>query len=201
MGRFNWGPEGPPEDAYSRVTEPERFMLLHAWAIEAVALLNMSYEVTLDEGIGMDAELERRPLSRPTLKVAPFQDSCAPITIAFTDFPGLAVRFGSWAIDWFPSCGCDACDETPDSEIERLNRLLNDVVAGRFRESLRLERRFFWSRGEGQRTSEFWSADHRSSRGTRLSHDEASQILNGEAEAVMEWKPWQPKPGMWPHVS
>ena len=92
MGRFNWGPEGPPEDAYSRVTEPERFMPLHAWALEAVALLNTSYEVALEEGIGMDAELERRPLSRPTLKVAPLQDSCAPITIAFTDFPGLAVR-------------------------------------------------------------------------------------------------------------
>ena len=30
MGWFNWGREGPPDDAYSRVTEPERFAAV-AW--------------------------------------------------------------------------------------------------------------------------------------------------------------------------
>ncbi len=88
MGRFNWdwGGDGPPDDAYSRVTEPERFGPLHDWALEAVARLQSEYEVTLDEADGMDAELERAPLSRPTIKLTPLQDSCAPITIAFTDF-------------------------------------------------------------------------------------------------------------------
>ena len=33
MGRFNWDwdGDGPPDDAYSRVTEPERFGPLHDW--------------------------------------------------------------------------------------------------------------------------------------------------------------------------
>ncbi|MDE2842335.1 MAG: DUF6226 family protein [Chloroflexota bacterium] len=49
MGRFNWGREGPPYEAYSLVTEPERFASLYGWALEAVARLQTEYEVTLDE--------------------------------------------------------------------------------------------------------------------------------------------------------
>ena len=189
MGRFNWGVEGPPDDAYSRATELERFRPLHDWALEAVERLQKDYEVTKDEGNGMDTELERSPLSRPTLKVTPFQDSCAPITIAFTDFPGLGVRFGRWAAESFPSCGCDACDEMPEEEFERFTQLLSGVVAGRFRESMYLQ-----PGGDGWRSSESWSADHREARKTRVPRDEASRILDGEEEVVLEWMPWQPKP-------
>ena len=32
MSGDRWGIEGPPEEAYSRVTNPERFQLLHAAA-------------------------------------------------------------------------------------------------------------------------------------------------------------------------
>lgn len=48
------------------------------------------------------------------MKLTPKQDSVAPITIAFTDFPGLGVRVGRWLTDRFPPCGSDACDETPE---------------------------------------------------------------------------------------
>ncbi len=132
MGRFNWGVEGPPDDAYSRVTEPERFGPLHDWAIGVVARLQTEYEVTLEEGKGMDAELERSPLAKSTLRLTPLQDSCAPITIAFTDFPALAVRAGRWLTDRFPSYGCDACEEMPDEEFEGFTELLSAAVAGRF---------------------------------------------------------------------
>ena len=49
MGRFNWGVEGSPDDAYSRVTEPERFRPLHDWALEALARLQTDYDVIRDE--------------------------------------------------------------------------------------------------------------------------------------------------------
>ena len=189
MGRFNWGYEGPPEEAYSRVTEPERFMPLHDWALKAVARLEEEYEVTRDEGEGMDSELERAPLSRPTITLTPLQDSCAPITVAFTDFPGLGVRAGRWFTDWFPSCGCDACDEMPEEEFERFTELLSDAVAGRFRESFYLE-----PGGDGWRSRELWCGDHRRRAGrSRVPRDEASQILNGEEKIVLAWMPWHPK--------
>ena len=193
MGRFNWdwSREGPPDDAYSRVTEPERFAPLHGWALEAVARLQTEYEVTLDEDGVTDADLERSPLSRPLMKLTPVQDSAAPITIAFTDFPGLGVRVGRWLTDRFPSCGCDACDEMPEDEFERFTELLSDVVAGRFRESLYLE-----PTGDGSRSSELWAGEHRRiSRKSRVSRDKALQILGGETEIALEWTPWQPRAG------
>ena len=64
MGWFNWGREGPPDDAYSRVTEPERFAPLHGWALEAVARLQTEYEVTLDEG----GDNGRRPGTLPAFQ-------------------------------------------------------------------------------------------------------------------------------------
>ena len=189
MGRFNWGSEGPPDDAYSRVTEPERFKPLHDWALEAVARLQANYEVTLEEGEGFDTELERFPLSRPTIKLTPLQGSCAPITIAFTDSLGLRVRFGRWATEPFPDCMCDAYDELPEEEFERFSELLNVVVAGSFRESL-----FLKPGGEGWRTRELRSAEHRSSEGSWEPRDKTLQTLNGEAKIVLEWMPWPPKP-------
>ena len=189
MGRFNWGIEGAPGEAYSRVTEPERFRPLHEWALESVARLQSEYEISLDEGEGIDAGLERVPLSRPTLKLTPLQDSCAPITIAFTDFPGLGVRVGHCVIEWFPSCGCDACDEMPDDEFERFTELLSDVVAGRFRESLDLG-----LAGDGRSSMELWSGNHRRrSRGSRVPRDAASRILNGKKKIALEWTPWHTK--------
>ena len=189
MGRFNWGREGPPDEAYSRVTEPERFAPLHGWALEAVARLQTEYEVTLDEGGVTDADLERSPLSRPLMKLTPIHDSSAPITIAFTDFPGLGIRVGRWLTDWFPSCGCDACDEMPEDAFEGLTELLSDVVAGRFRESLYLE-----PTGDGWRSRELWAGEHRRRSGrSRVSRDKALQILDGETEIALEWTPWQPR--------
>ena len=87
MGRFDWGMDGPPEEAYSRVTEPERFLPMHQWALDLVDRLEKEYEVTKEEGKGMDAELESRQLSRPTIKLTPSGDTCAPVTIALHRFP------------------------------------------------------------------------------------------------------------------
>ena len=67
---------------------------------------------------------------------------------------------------------------------------MGHVVAGRFRESLHLQ-----PGDSGWRNTEFGATDgHRSARQTRVPRDEASQILNGEAEIVLAWLPWEPKP-------
>ncbi len=190
-GRFNWdwSGEGPPEEAYSRVTEPERFAPLHDWALDTVARLERDYEVIRVEGVGLDHDLERSQISRPTIKLTPLQDSGAPATIVFTDFPGLAVRMGRWFTDWFPSCGCDACDEMPDGVFEEFTRLVRCVVSSGFRESL-----YLLPRGDGRCTREFRSDEYHRSGGSRVSRDEARSILSDQDEIVLEWTPWQPKP-------
>ena len=148
----------PLDDAYTRFTNPERFCTLHDWALEAVARLRREYQVVLDEGEGMDDRLERAPLARPTKRLTPRHELRAPITIAFTAVPGLEVRAGRWFTDGFPPCHCDACDEQPEDEFERFTELLDDVVAGRFREAMRRQ-----PEGTGWSSREFWSKDGRRS--------------------------------------
>ena len=113
----------------------------------------------------------------------------APIMVAFTEFPGLHLRFGSWRTEPFPNCGCDACDETPDGLIEELNRMVEAVVSGGFRESIRVP----WLLGNGWRESEFrFNHGHggsSSSRG-RVSRSRALEMTGGERHVTLEWKPW-----------
>ena len=58
----------------------------------------------------------------------------APVTIARTAFPGVRVHVGRLAEFAFPNCGCDACDEDVEEQIESLEQLLDAVLAGRFLE-------------------------------------------------------------------
>jgi len=181
------GADEPFDDEDEQFTNPERFRPLHQWALEIVARLQSEYEVALEECFGLDAELERSPLFRPTMRLTPLDESCAPVTIAFTDFPGLAVRVGRWATQRFPTCGCDECDEMPEEELESLTELMANVVAGRFRESMRLH-----PDGPGWSSWEFWSDDGRGSGGSLVSRERAARILDGKAEISVEWTPWQP---------
>ena len=54
-----WGPEGPPEEAYSRVTDAERFRPLHGAMREIIGRLENEFEVEREDGYGLDEELER----------------------------------------------------------------------------------------------------------------------------------------------
>ena len=193
LGWFSYSAMGqgaaePLDEAYSRFTNQERFKPLHQWALETVARLNSEYEVVLEEGMGLDDELEQVPLSRPTMRLTPMLESGAPVTIAFTASPGLEVRLGRWVTEGFPSCHCDACDEMPEEEFESFTELLENVVAGRFRESLRLQ-----PDGLGWSSREFWNGERRSSEGSLQPGRKAVLILGGKEEMVVEWMPWRPR--------
>ena len=109
--------------------------------------------------------------------------------VAFTEFPGLHVRFGSWRKEPFPGCGCDACDETADGSMEEMTELVEVVVTGGFRESVRVP--LIMERGWQE--SEFrYNDSHgrfRSSR-SRVSRSRALEMTGGERQVTLEWKPW-----------
>ena len=132
-----WGGEEPPEEAYGRVTDAERFRTLHSATLQMIDRLEADFDVERVEGHGLDEELESRVgLARASVRLSPVDSEAAPITVAFSDFPGLHVRFGRWHIEPFPGCGCDACDESAEDEIERLTELVSCVTAGGFREAV-----------------------------------------------------------------
>ena len=142
------GSEELPNEAYSRVTDAERFLPLHRAMLEIIGRLEEEFEVEREDGYGLDQELEKGLyLAHPSVRLKPANPGAAPIVIAFTNFPGLHVLFGRWFKEGFPSCGCDACDETAEVEIERLVEMVENVTAGRFNEAVRHPRLSFQGSG------------------------------------------------------
>ena len=185
MNRFNWGRDGPPPEAYSRITEPERFAPLHGIALELLDGLENTFDVERSEAYGLAPELENVELALPSIRLVPNQDSAASIVFVFSAFPGLRMQAGQWYRDSFPSCACDACDETSDSEAERLTSIVDNITSGRFREAVRLP-----AAGDGWQETDLWSSNRSSSNKRRLDRDLALQMLADNQSSVFEWQPW-----------
>ena len=66
-------------------------------------------------GPTVDEDLTGRVDTEATVRLQPSSGTGARLTVAFTTFPGLLVRFGKWHVEAYPSCGCDACDEQPQT--------------------------------------------------------------------------------------
>lgn len=182
-----WGNSLPPEDAYSRVTNADRFAPLHALALTRLQDLVHRYEVTSFDGLVQDAELANIPVARPTVRLIPANASAASLTIAFTTFPGLRARFGRWVTEPFPACGCDACDETLTGEFERFSWIVDQVVAGRFQEWI--EARFI---GRVYRCHEFWAPDSGRSGGKSLVQNVTAEMRRLR-NVRTHWTPWTPR--------
>ena len=191
-----WGPDGPPPEAYSRVTDAERFRPLHAAMREIIDRLQSEYDVTVIEEYGLDEELERHltPAS-PTVMLTPSDSNAAPITVVFSSFPGLHVRFGRWLVEPFPDCGCDACDESAEGEIENLTDMVDDVTSGRFREWVRIP----MLSSDAWKGREKWADQtrlHERNTGTwsggesRIDRRMARELTGGARRLDINWKPW-----------
>lgn len=180
-----WGPDGPPPEAYSRLTDPERFRPLHAAADALLAELEASFDAQRTDGRGLDPELERVQQARPSVRLVPQDASAAPLVVAFTAFPGIGLRMGHWFTDRFPSCGCDACDETADGEVDRLRDMVENVVEGRFREAIELP-----LIGDGWQAYELWSRGGRSRGRSRIGRKPARAMITSAGRRSMSWGPW-----------
>ena len=87
----------PPDEAYSRVTNPERFRPLHGAALGLIERLIAEYDVEVEEGYDLEVPGIKRDVPvRPSIRLSPNDPDCAPITVVFTDFPGVRIWFGKW---------------------------------------------------------------------------------------------------------
>jgi hypothetical protein len=177
--------EGPPPEAYSRVTNPERFEPLHRVAMDQVARLQQRFDVERVDGFGLDQELEGADLARASIRLTPADSTAASILIAFTSFPAVIVRSGLLLDLTFPECGCDACGSTAEAEVQRLTEAIEDVVSGRFRESIRIP--LLW--GDAEETWELWSPTHRTGGGVRIARSRARALV-GRSRQTFDWSPW-----------
>jgi hypothetical protein len=130
--------EGPPEDTYSVETHPERFAPLHAVADALINHLRDTYDVEVEEGEEVEAELLRPPFHKVVraVRIRPNDPSCAALTFVLTDYPGIQLQAGVLNDFLYPVCACDACDSTWDAEADELERQVHAVVTGNYRESV-----------------------------------------------------------------
>ncbi|MCZ2824333.1 MULTISPECIES: DUF6226 family protein [unclassified Modestobacter] len=164
-----WGPGGPPEDAYSRVTDPQRYASLHGVADRLVTDLVERYGVSVtDEPV--------RPGEVRAVRLHPRSAGSADLVVVHTEF-GVRLRAGRWVEESFPRCGCDACDEEPTDLGEELGEFAADVVHGRLAEELTA----------GLRTRTLAVERPRSSATRSLTRDELRQL---GPTGRHEWQPW-----------
>ena len=187
MSGGRWGPEGPPEEAYSRVTNPERYLPLHDAATEMLDRLEREFAVDRLEGHDADDDWVRVDLARPSVRLVPHDPQAAPIVVAFTDFPGLYLKFGSWRTEPFPDCGCDACDEIPNELIEEMTGMVEAVVSGGFRESIRVSR--LLEDGWYETEVRFRDGGFRGSESS-VQRSRALKMTGGKRHVTLDWKPW-----------
>ncbi len=180
----DWEPDDPPEEAYSRVTNPERFRPLHGFAERFLEQLEAEFDVSREEGYGIDDELEGD--ERPTVRLVPRSEHAGSITIAFSSFPGLRVRMGQWFVEHMPACGCDACDETAEEGIDHLQRLVRDLTAGRLSESIELG-----LMGDGWLTDDWGGGRGGKSRITRSRA--RALIASAGGRRRFDYGPWPPR--------
>ena len=144
-GWFGYAPSpeagNPPDDAYSKVTNPERFRPLHGAAMGLIERLRTEFDIEVEEGYDIPFPgIDKFELDLPSVRLTPIDAACAPISISFTDFPGIIIRLGRWKEEPFPNCGCDACDEDADEEMEGMAEIVESVTGGGFLEATRIPR-------------------------------------------------------------
>ena len=134
MERFVVGP--PLPSGYTTVTNGARFAPLHAAAVVLFENIAATYACEMQDSFAHSEA--RRPLAhaRQPITMVP-SGGGAPLAVAFLAPIGVLLKCGWWYSDVLPSCSCDACDMTADSEAERMQELCRAVVAGGFQESLR----------------------------------------------------------------
>ncbi|MET0199122.1 hypothetical protein CH289_05990 [Rhodococcus sp. RS1C4] len=119
------------DEAYGRVTNPERFAPLVTAAKEFADDVATRFDVDVTRVAG-DAGSQ----VVEAVHFVPAQDDQAPLIVSFTSFPGVLLDVGASQRIALPACGCDACEEDVENLIGHLNRYLSALVSGQFYERI-----------------------------------------------------------------
>ena len=166
-----------PDAAYSRLTDPARWRILgaraDAWLIALVRAGVASVEPdavvawTTPPGPVISRAERAVPVAAGALELV-----VARSRIGDVDDAGLVLGVGDPAecVEWFPDCGCDACDSGSQNELDHLDVHVLSVVTGSFRR-LTDGRRVITVIGDGA-----WSAHGFSSPGVRIGRQVAAVL-------------------------
>jgi hypothetical protein len=186
----------PPDDLYEVTSNLERFAGFHVLADALIQHLRENYAVSVIEDVTVAEDLlDNRVDVARAVRVVPDRPDAAPLTFVYTALPGLILHAGLLHDFPFPTCGCDACDETVDALAGDLENTVLAVAAGRFSESVspvmsgpfELE----IAHELGDRGTTFWG------RGGSTVNSQSERAKNARqrlAHLPNGWQPWQRRP-------
>ncbi|SMG19802.1 DUF6226 family protein [Agreia pratensis] len=126
-----WRGMSPPEDAYSRTANLDRFEPLQTVARALIDWLIVTFDVAVERNETVAADFERWIHDLETaVRITPRDPLAAPLTFAFTSFPGVVLHMGALFDSTFPACGCDACDDDVLWLVDQLEWTAQVVVNG-----------------------------------------------------------------------
>lgn len=179
------GPEGP-----------ERFLPLHAHALQTLARLEATYDVTRAEtlpashGVLFPPERMQHAFALPPVLLTPRIPDAAPIGVVFTTPPSVFVYCGRWHEAAFGAAFYRPDDAwtTAATEAERFDDLVGKVVDGLFAEAVRLPLlgaarlsvRFGDDTPRPGLSGEGWM---------RISRGQARALI-GNGRRAVRWRPW-----------
>jgi hypothetical protein len=164
----------PADEEYSRTTNPERWRILGARVDAWVAALAAAGLASVENVAVDDIEWEESPRSRMSsaARVIPCAVGACPMVVARSqigDVPdtGITIGWGDPAVlvGLFPYCGCDACDDGAQRDLDAVDGRLSSIVSGGYRRLTNGERRVTEEASYG------WSA--------------AGEWADGEVEVVL----------------
>ncbi len=129
-----------PDEAYSRLTNPAKWRILgartDAWLI---ALVNAGLAI-VEPDATVSWTTQRLPVISRAERAIPVAVGALELVVAHSqigdvDDAGLVVGVGDPAecVNWFPDCGCDACDSGSRNELDHLDAHMLSIVTGSFR--------------------------------------------------------------------
>ncbi|KQY55937.1 hypothetical protein ASD11_15735 [Aeromicrobium sp. Root495] len=143
-----WGEDGPPDEAYSRVTRDvaEVTAGLGRWAEALPARLVETYDAVTREPTDEERALVTRSGVRPDVRVVEPSDPAASRVVIATSQSeewgwSVTLGLGRLVVETVPTCLCDACDEESEDLVEMLEEQYLDAATQGFVEFRKRQRR------------------------------------------------------------
>jgi hypothetical protein len=129
-----------PDEAYSRVTNAERWHILAARTEAWITALVDTGLATVERDASPRWSAHPLPLVHHAERIVPTTPGALELVVAHSRIgdvmdAGIVLGVGEPAecIVWIPDCGCDACDSGSANELDHLDVHVRGVVTGTFR--------------------------------------------------------------------
>lgn len=178
-----WPAGGPPDDSYSRVSTPQRFLPLQAVARQLIAHLTREYEVEVATDPSFVSDFSNPFGVGEVVRLTPASPLAARLSFGLTSLPGVFIAAGAFHQFAFPACGCDACHEGTDAQLDQLEETVFAVVNGGYRE---------WVAGAGVGFSLRFNSGSSSGEGSArdIDPERLAAGLSMLPQAGASWLPW-----------